>query len=155
VREKLTALSASAGGVGAIVAAFASFCCVGPAVFALLGATGVTFSALLSPYRPYLLAVSLALLVVAFIRLRRSQAGCAEGECLPRASRVLRAGLWCALAVWAVSAISYAATEWPRIVSPKGSVREHAAIGADANPLRAAFNMDARKVRVLMLVAPT
>jgi len=155
VKEKLTALSASAGGVGALAAAFASFCCIGPAVFALVGATSLTFSALLAPYRLHLLAISLILLAIAFWRLRRSQANCAEGECLPRASRVLRAALWGSLVVWAASAVSYAAAEWPRLVGPRGSVREHAAISADANPLRAAFNTDAGKVRVLMLVAPT
>ena len=155
MKEKLAALSASAGGAGALVAAFASFCCVGPAVFALVGATSVTFSALLAPYRLPLLAFSLALLAISFRRLRRSEADCREGECPPRAGRILRAVLWCSLALWVVSAVSYAATEWPRVVSTKGGVREYAAIGADGDPLRAAFNKDAGKVRVLILVAPT
>jgi mercuric ion transport protein len=155
VKEKLAALSASAGGAGALAAAFASFCCVGPAVFAIMGATSVTFSALLSPYRPYLLIISIALLAIAFRRSRKSQLDCADGECPPRANRVLRVVLWCSLGVWIASAVSYAATEWPRLAGPKGDVREHAAIGTDGNPLRAAFNRDAGKVRVLMLVAPT
>jgi hypothetical protein len=37
----------------------------------------------------------------------------------------------------------------------KGPVATHASLGADAAPLRAAFNADVGKVRVLMLVAPT
>ena len=155
MKEKLVALSASAAGAGAMVAAFASFCCIGPAVFALLGATSVTFSALLSPYRLPLLAVSLLLLVVSLWRLRRSQADCREGECPPRAGRILKGVLWCSLALWVVSATSYAVTEWPRLVAPKGGVRQHALIRADANPLRETFNKDAGKVRVLILVAPT
>ncbi len=32
---------------------------------------------------------------------------------------------------------------------------DYQAIGADSEPLRAAFNADAGKVRILMLVAPT
>ncbi|MGA9769838.1 MAG: mercuric transporter MerT family protein [Blastocatellia bacterium] len=155
MKEKLAALSASAGGAGALAAAFASFCCVGPTVFAMMSATSVTFSALLSPYRPYLLIISLALLAVAGWRSRKSRLDCREGECLPRAGRVLRIVLWCSFGVWAVSAVSYAATEWPRLVGPKGGVQEYALIRAGENPLRAAFNRDAGKVRVLMLVAPT
>ena len=39
--------------------------------------------------------------------------------------------------------------------SPSGPPSSHAVLGADAEPLRAAFNRDSGKVRVVMLVAPT
>jgi hypothetical protein len=38
---------------------------------------------------------------------------------------------------------------------PGGLMSEHTPLGHDSNPLRAAFNADQGKVRVLMLVAPT
>lgn len=39
--------------------------------------------------------------------------------------------------------------------SPRGPSSPHAVLGPDAEPLRAAFNRDTDKVRVVMLVAPT
>lgn len=38
---------------------------------------------------------------------------------------------------------------------PTGLVSEHTALGQDGVPLRAAFNADQGKVRVMMLVSPT
>jgi hypothetical protein len=39
--------------------------------------------------------------------------------------------------------------------APHGPPSPHAVLGADAEPLRSAFNADVGKVRVIMLVAPT
>ena len=36
----------------------ASLCCIGPFVFALIGAGGLGFAAAFEPYRPYLLALT-------------------------------------------------------------------------------------------------
>ena len=36
-----------------------------------------------------------------------------------------------------------------------GSIADYTSLDADGNPLRATFNADRGKVRVLMLVAPT
>lgn len=38
---------------------------------------------------------------------------------------------------------------------PGGEDRPHVSLGGDAGALRAAFNADSGKVRVVMLVAPT
>jgi hypothetical protein len=38
---------------------------------------------------------------------------------------------------------------------PRGENRPHLSLGGDAEALRAAFNADSGKVRVVMLVAPT
>jgi hypothetical protein len=38
---------------------------------------------------------------------------------------------------------------------PRGEDRPHVSLGSDAGALRAAFNANSGKVRVVMLVAPT
>lgn len=56
-----------AASVSSIASAFlASICCVGPLVFALLGLGGAGLLVKLEPYRPYLVAATLALLGVGF-----------------------------------------------------------------------------------------
>jgi hypothetical protein len=52
------------------------------------------------------------------------------------------------------------ATYWAAMTTvaacvPSGPPSSHAVLTADAEPLRAAFNRDSGKVRVVMLVAPT
>ena len=52
------------------------------------------------------------------------------------------------------------AARWAMMMSvaacaPSGPPSSHAVLGPDAEPLRAAFNRDSGKVRVVMLVAPT
>src|SRR5262249_41326855 len=60
------------GAVGAsLVAAAASLCCVGPAVVAVLGASGAVAAAGFAPYRPYLLVFAFALLGWGFLRSSR------------------------------------------------------------------------------------
>ena len=45
-----------------LVAAATTFCCAGPAVFAVLGTSGVLAAARLEPYRIYFVLASVALL---------------------------------------------------------------------------------------------
>ena len=45
-----------------LVATAATFCCVGPAVIAILGTSGVVAAARLAPYRPYFILGSVMLL---------------------------------------------------------------------------------------------
>ncbi len=101
---KLTAASVG----GAIVAAFASsLCCLGPLLFAALGLGGAGLLVKLEAYRPYLAALTLALLGAGFyVTYRRpglAPAVAAEGpacDCeLPRANRLGRVVLWIATVV--------------------------------------------------------
>lgn len=156
MKEKIIALGASAGTLGAaITTVFASLCCVGPAAFAVLGATGVTFAALLTPYRPYLLAASALLLGYGFWRVYRPAASPAGAACPARVGRPMRLMLWGSLVLWAAAALAFAATELPRLAGPQAAISEHKSLGADAEALRQSFNADSGKTRVVMLVAPT
>lgn len=85
-----------------ILSAFvASICCVGPLVFALLGITGAGLLVNLTPYRPYFMAATFALLGAGFYMTygtRRTVA--VDGpacDCLaPRTNRAGRIMLWVA-----------------------------------------------------------
>jgi hypothetical protein len=139
-----------------VVAVFASACCAGPAALAALGATGFTFSSMLMPYRIHLLAGSLALLAIGFLRLRRADARCAADEaCPPRAGRAARLVLWLSVVIWVASAVAYAATEVYNPARTEAQAATYATLDEKVEPLRAAFNQNADKVRVVMLVAPT
>ncbi len=90
---------------GAVAAAFASsLCCLGPLLFAALGVGGAGLLVKLEAYRPYLAALTLALLGAGFYltyrRPRLAPATAAEGpacDCeLPRANRFGRVMLWVA-----------------------------------------------------------
>jgi mercuric ion transport protein len=94
-----------AASVSSIISAFiASICCVGPLVFALLGLGGAGLLVKLEPYRPYLIAVTIALLGTGFYftyRKPKAVAATAEGgpECAcpaPRANRAGKIMLWVA-----------------------------------------------------------
>ncbi len=88
---------------GAVVAAIAaSSCCIGPIILVALGIGGAGAVASLAAYRPYLLAMTAALLAVGFYltyrapRLAKADAcGCDR----PKTNRVGRAGLWIATVV--------------------------------------------------------
>lgn len=94
-----------AASLGSIVAAFiASICCVGPLIFALLGVGGAGLLIELEPYRPYFIALTLALLGIGFYFAYRKPKGAAapstEGpqcDCpAPRARRAGKIMLWVA-----------------------------------------------------------
>ncbi len=93
------------GLVGAVIAAVAaSACCTGPLLVALLGVGGAGAFAALGAYRPYLLALSAALLGGAFYLTHRrprragASAGFGPGDAcgceLPRRGHAGRIGLW-------------------------------------------------------------
>jgi mercuric ion transport protein len=96
-----------ASSLGAIVSAFlASVCCVGPLVFALLGVGGAGLLLKLEPYRPYLIALTVAVLAAGFyVTYRRPKVPAAATgglDCAcehPNANRFGRALLWVATAV--------------------------------------------------------
>lgn len=104
------AVGSAAGAIGAAVAAItATLCCAGPAVVAVLGAGGALMAARLEPYRPYLIAVSVALLSFGFWRAYRpAPTGVA---CSVRTGKRVR------LILWAAALITLASLLAPRLLS--------------------------------------
>jgi mercuric ion transport protein len=96
-RPGWVAATSIAGALGAAgMSVLATFCCVGPVVYGVLGAGGVLAAARLAPWRPYLLAASVAFLAVGFWAAHRHRA-CADGATCPvRVSRAVRVTLWVA-----------------------------------------------------------
>jgi mercuric ion transport protein len=98
--------------LGAVVSALlASVCCIGPLVLAALGLGGAGLVLRFEPYRPHLVALTLAILAVGFfVTYRRPLSASAnEADCAcehPRASRLGRIGLWVA-AVLAVALLIF------------------------------------------------
>ncbi len=91
------------GVAGAIIAAIAaSLCCIGPLVLVLLGVSGAWIGGLtaLEPFRPYLSAVTLGLLGLAFYRVYRKpkEEACAPGSACanPKTRRGTKITLWVA-----------------------------------------------------------
>src|SRR5712692_3595514 len=88
--------------VGAVAAAVAaSACCLGPVLFATIGAGALGAASLrLEPYRPWFLGLAVALIGVAFATTyRREPAACADGTCAPSARRTTKTVLWIAAAL--------------------------------------------------------
>jgi mercuric ion transport protein len=91
-----------AASISSIFSAFvASICCVGPLIFALLGLGGAGLLVRFEPYRPYFIALTLALLGTGFhLTYRKPKAPAAgmEGaECacvVPKAGRAGKVALW-------------------------------------------------------------
>jgi len=93
IGSSLSAMSSS------LVATATAFCCVGPAVIALLGTSGALAAARLAPYRPYFIVGSLLLLGLGFWLAYCPQGGCIGKTCTTRAAQVTRVLLWLAALV--------------------------------------------------------
>jgi mercuric ion transport protein len=89
----------------AVTAAFAELCCVGPAVFVVIGASGAVAAASLERYRPYLLGVAVVLLGYGFWRSYRPRLSSEGVSCRASPGRKVRAMLFIALTITAVSAV--------------------------------------------------
>jgi hypothetical protein len=104
--EKLLVMGSAAGGLGgALTAAFAALSCIGPATAALLGAGGALAAAQLTPYRPVLLLVSLAVLGFGFWRAYGRHLKVDGRSCPIRVGRLARTVLWISAAVWLIAAV--------------------------------------------------
>ena len=146
-REWLTGGAAVGGLAGAVTAAIAGLCCAGPITIALLGAGGAVAAAGLAPYRLPLLLLSAVVLGFGSWRTYRP----AEGPACPTSvGRWIRVSLRVAIIAWIV-----AATLWVVACAPSGPSSPYRVITADGEPLKAMFNANVGKVRVIMLVAPT
>lgn len=109
-RRSYGALGAGATGAGAaLVAVFASSCCVpviAPLIVAVLGASGAAWAAGLKPYSPYILAGSLALLLYGLWTVYRPRPACGPEGCpTSGASRGVKAVLWIAVSLWALAVV--------------------------------------------------
>ena len=87
-----------------LVAAATTFCCAGPAVFALIGTSGVLAAARLEPYRMYFILASVAMLGIGFWLAYRPKGGCIGKTCTTTGAKITRALLWIA-ALTTVAAI--------------------------------------------------
>jgi mercuric ion transport protein len=79
-----------------LVATASAFCCVGPAVIAVLGTSGVLAAARAAPYRPYFIVASVALLGIGFWLAYRPKGGCIGKTCTTASAKITRALLWIA-----------------------------------------------------------
>jgi hypothetical protein len=79
-----------------LVATASAFCCVGPAVIAILGTTGVVAAARLAPYRLYFIFGSVLLVSLGFWLSYRPKGGCLGKTCTTTSARITRALLWIA-----------------------------------------------------------
>jgi mercuric ion transport protein len=82
-----------------LVATFTAFCCIGPALIAVLGTCGALTAATLAPYRPYFIVGSAFLLGLGFWLAYRPQGGCIGKTCTTTTARVTRVLLWLAVLI--------------------------------------------------------
>ena len=82
-----------------LVATATTFCCAGPAVFAVIGTSGVLAAARLEPYRIYFILASVALLGIGFWLAYRPKSGCIGKTCATTSAKITRALLWIAALV--------------------------------------------------------
>ena len=82
-----------------LVATATTFCCVGPAVIAVLGTSGVLAAARLAPYRLYFILGSIVLLGLGFWLAYRPQGGCIGKTCSTTSAKITRVLLWIAALV--------------------------------------------------------
>ena len=98
-------------GASILAAIAASSCCVVPFVLFSLGVGGAWIGRLtaLAPYQPYVVAVTIALLIGGFVLVYRRPGAvvCAEGSycAKPSSRRIAKMGLWTAVVVVAIALI--------------------------------------------------
>lgn len=92
-----------AGGV--VAAIVASLCCIGPVIALSLGLGSFAAATFFAQWRPLFLALTFALLGVAwFMAYRRPKSDCDGASCARRPGRAMRASLWVGTLVAVVAA---------------------------------------------------
>lgn len=100
MKQNPIVIGSSLSAIGSsLVATASAFCCVGPAVIAVLGTSGVIAAAKLAPYRPYLIVGSVLLLGLGFWLAYRPHGGCIGKTCTTTSAKITRALLWLAVAI--------------------------------------------------------
>jgi hypothetical protein len=79
-----------------LVATASALCCVGPAVIAILGTTGVVAAARLAPYRLYFILGSVLLVSLGLWLSYRPKGGCLGKPCTTTSAKITRGLLWIA-----------------------------------------------------------
>ncbi len=99
--------------VGSVVSALlASLCCIGPVVFALIGAGSLGFAAAFEPYRPYLLTLTVVFLGAAFyFTYRKREVQCEDGTC-----RVEGAPTWQKVLLWVAAVLTLIFIFFPQLL---------------------------------------
>jgi hypothetical protein len=106
MNKLLVVIGSSLGATSSSLAAsVTAFCCVGPAVFAVLGTGGALEAARLAPYRPYFIVGSVLLLALGFWLAYRPQGGCIGKTCTTRTAKITRVLLWLAALVTVVAVL--------------------------------------------------
>jgi hypothetical protein len=93
-----TTIASVVGALGSAASSLlATFCCVGPVAYSVLGAGGVLAAARLQPWRPWLLAASAVFLALGFWSAYRRRTVVVNGQsCRVKTSRTIRTILWVA-----------------------------------------------------------
>lgn len=100
MKQGSVVIGSSLGAIASgLVATASAFCCVGPAVIAVLGTGGALAAARLAPWRPWFIFGSVLLLGIGFWLAYRPQGGCIGKTCTTRSARITRAILWIAALV--------------------------------------------------------
>jgi hypothetical protein len=100
MKEVPVVMGSSLGAIASgLVATATAFCCVGPAVIAVVGTSGVLAAARLAPYRLYFILGSIVLLALGFWLAYRPQGGCIGKTCSTKSARITRILLWIAALV--------------------------------------------------------
>ena len=95
MKQVSVAIGSSLGAIASgLVATAGTLCCVGPAVIAVIGTSGVLAAARLEPYRPYFIAASVVLLGIGFWLAYRPKGGCIGKTCTTISAKITRALLW-------------------------------------------------------------
>ncbi|MBI4546534.1 MAG: cation transporter [Ignavibacteriae bacterium] len=98
--------------IGSVVTAiFASLCCIGPAVLAIIGASGISLFSAFVKYRPYFIGFTVILLGLAFyFTYRKREVVCEDGSC-----KIQSAGKWNKITVWLATLIAVGALAFPYV----------------------------------------
>lgn len=120
-----TALSSVGSVATAIVA---SLCCIGPAVFALIGVGSLGVFSAFEKYRPYFIGLTALLLGLAFyLTYRKREVKCEDGSC-----KIEGAGKWNKIGVWSATVIAALAIAYPYLAA-KPSPASNTAFAPKAN----------------------
>ncbi len=102
---------ASTGSV--ITALLASLCCIGPVLFALVGAGGLGFAFVFEPYRVYFLVLTVIFLGVGFFfTYRKREVRCEDGTC-----KIKSASKWNKVLLWIAAAVALVFMFFPQILT--------------------------------------